>query len=101
VNLTDPSGLDAVTEDPHALSIMASLFKKAGYGNVDWEESALLLQDPATGRYLCYPLQGSHERNKNRTKILPHPWRVAYIHTHPTERTAAADQGDDPAAAII
>jgi RHS repeat-associated protein len=99
INLIDPSGLDAITSDPHALSIFASLFKKAGYGNVEWEESMLLLQNPQTGKYLCLPLKGSHAANKNKTKVIRHPWAVAYIHTHPTKRTDAADQGDDPAAA--
>lgn len=99
VNLIDPSGLDAITADPHALAIMASLFRKAGSGFMKTERSALILQNPSTKQYLCYSLRWSAEQNQDTIPIIKHPWAVALIHTHPTGRVIQADRGSDPAAA--
>jgi RHS repeat-associated protein len=99
INSIDFTGLDAVTSDPDGLAIMASLLRKANFGNSPYEQNALILRNPTTGKLSCLLLPSSHEANRNTFTNLPHPWRVAYIHTHPNGRTVRADQGDDPRAA--
>lgn len=100
VNFIDPAGLDALTADPHALAIMASLLRdRAQAGLTPYEQNAQILRDPTSGKYICRMLPSSHQANQNTFKNSPHPWAVAYIHTHPMGRTARADAGSDPAAA--
>jgi RHS repeat-associated protein len=99
VDYVDPSGLDALTNDPHALSIMASLFRKAGSGLKDTERAAYILQDPSTGKYLCFNLPFSAEHHKESFPKWKHPWAVALIHSHPIGGVEVAnDPGDSKAA---
>jgi RHS repeat-associated protein len=97
VNLIDPSGLDALTADPHVLAILAELFRKSQYGLRDTEESAFVLLDPSANKYLCLRHRSTKKRFEDKLPAYKHPWEVAAAHTHPHGRTVLADQGNDKA----
>lgn len=74
---------------------MADLFRKANSGLSDTEESGFILQDPSTGKLLCFHVPSTKARFADQLPNYKHPWEVAAVHTHPHGRTVLANQGND------
>jgi RHS repeat-associated protein len=89
VNLVDPSGLDALTNDPGVRRAFYDLWKQSGYGGdpLHRERSAWITQNPTTGAYGCVRWPWSATSGKetwNTKKDGPVPaTMVAQAHTHP------------------
>jgi RHS repeat-associated protein len=84
INLIDPSGLDAITSDPHVLEQLLDLFEQGGSGWRDTERSSFITQNQGTTQCELWPWSAA-----NRTESWPRgkPWPngvVAVAHTHPT-----------------
>ena len=101
INLVDPTGLDAVTADPHMLEKFLDLFERGGSGAKDTERSAFITKNDADGgattSYNCnlWPWTG-----KFRSETWPggKPWPpnvIAMAHTHPSRGAAPEPSSGD------
>jgi RHS repeat-associated protein len=98
VNLIDPSGLDAITADPHALSAMAALFRRS-LSDPNGSEWTAVFYKGGDSKIYCKSLGSSRSANSNSTSIpkgLPNEF---FAHTHPRGRTERADDPGDVIAA--
>jgi RHS repeat-associated protein len=101
INYVDPTGLDQITSDPHALAEMANLMRRALMDAGFNEYSALLHVSPSNGQRYCFYLGSSKAGSSNTTRVprmSPSVFPV-YVHTHPRGKTVFAnDDGDRKAA---
>ncbi|MDQ3280948.1 MAG: IPT/TIG domain-containing protein [Acidobacteriota bacterium] len=100
INNLDPSGLDAITSDPHNLEKFLDLYEKGGSGFKETERSAFVTQPPqqisgpGTANCELWPWSAS-----NRTENWPagKAWPnnvVAVAHTHPDKADPKPSSGD-------
>ena len=94
INLIDPSGLDAVTNDPHALAAMATIFRRS-LMDANGSEWTFILYTGGNGRWYCQSLGSSHSRNSNKSSVPTGRTNEVWGHTHPRNTTSRADDPTD------
>ncbi len=106
VNLFDPSGRDALTEDPTVREFMYDIWRLAGKGRSETERAAWILKDPNTGKYSCLRWPWSAQRRQETWKGPVPTNAVGLVHTHPDSASprpsiggSASNPKDDYAAA--
>jgi len=108
INLIDPSGTDALTEDPLVRQYLYDLWREGGKGRSETERAAWVIRNPKTGVYTCKRWPWSARRRQEKWEG-PIPENIAgLVHTHPDSASEKPSTGgsknnpkDDYAAKVI
>ena len=92
VNLFDPTGLDAVTADPHNLEKFLDLYERGGSGFKETERSAFITQSGDNRNCELWPWTAGY-RTETYKGQRP-PGTIAVAHTHPNSADPQPSDGD-------
>jgi RHS repeat-associated protein len=98
INFIDPTGFDAITADPHALSAMAALFRRS-LSDPNHSEWSAILYKGGDDKIYCKSLGSRHTPNANRSDVPKGLPDEVLVHTHPRGRTEFANDPGDTVAA--
>lgn len=93
VNLVDPEGMDALTQDPTVRNCFYYLWKKAGYGHDERERSAWISNTNSQYHTVPWPWSAtaSHDKWNGPTPAGV----VAQAHTHPDSKDPKPSMNGD------
>jgi RHS repeat-associated protein len=93
INLIDPSGLDALTQDPLVRQYFYDLWRTAQYGHDSRERAGWVTQDPVTQAYGCKRWPWSAAAAQETWKGSKPLNTVALAHTHPDSKDPKPSMG--------